>query len=377
MYFCTLGEDRWLCTLLLQRGYKIEYCAAAEAMTYAPEEFTELFNQRRRWIPSTMANMVDLFLNYKQTVIENRYISHLYIWYLSVLFMSTLLGPSTVLLALESAITSVFGIAHWLAYFLTFGPTILFFIICLKTKQNTQLKWAIVLSAIFALLMIAVFVGTVISITIEGWYTPSGLFFYTLAGTFFFTGLLHPYGFGDLLCGVFYFICIPAGYLFLVIYAICNLNNISWGTRENKATATEHTGQNNKTCLKEEGRNSNELADINEKNFWKHLVDKRLKCLVQNTEQDKKIEKMMTNLRNKAVVMFFILNALWLTFMIVMNEAKYIINFTIPTRPPMLIEPLGFSFIVVFTILLALQFIAMLIHRYETMLHILSITKLK
>ncbi|CAG2218266.1 CHS1 [Mytilus edulis] len=35
------GEDRWLCTLLLQQGYRIEYCAAAEALTFAPEDFRE------------------------------------------------------------------------------------------------------------------------------------------------------------------------------------------------------------------------------------------------------------------------------------------------------------------------------------------------
>ena len=33
------GEDRWLCTLLLQEGYRVEYCAASDALTYAPETF--------------------------------------------------------------------------------------------------------------------------------------------------------------------------------------------------------------------------------------------------------------------------------------------------------------------------------------------------
>lgn len=377
MGFCFSGEDRWLCTLLLQQGYKIEYCAAAEAMTYAPEGFFEFCNQRRRWIPSTLANMTDLLLNYKKTIKENRYISRLYIWYLAVLFISTLLGPSTVLLALESAITSVFRIAHWLSYFLTFAPTILFITICLKAKADTQLKWAMVLSAIYALLMITVFVGTLVSVANEGWYTPSGVFFYILAGTFVITGLLHPYGFGDLLCGFFYFICIPAGYLFLVIYAICNLHIISWGTRENKATLG-HTVQNNETSSKERGKHSNDkLADTDENIYWKKLIEERLTISGKNETQKKKKIEMMTKLRNKVAFMFFFLNVLWLAFMIVMNEAKYIINVKIPTGPPMLIEPLGFSFLVVFTILLALQFIAMLFHRHETMLHILSITKLQ
>uniref|UniRef100_A0A2C9JQ23 chitin synthase n=2 Tax=Biomphalaria TaxID=6525 RepID=A0A2C9JQ23_BIOGL len=54
------GEDRWLCTLLLQQGYRVEYCAASDSFTVAPEGFTEFYNQRRRWTPSTIANIMDL-----------------------------------------------------------------------------------------------------------------------------------------------------------------------------------------------------------------------------------------------------------------------------------------------------------------------------
>ena len=41
------GEDRWLCTLLLQRGYRVEYSAASDAYTHCPESFNEFFTQRR------------------------------------------------------------------------------------------------------------------------------------------------------------------------------------------------------------------------------------------------------------------------------------------------------------------------------------------
>jgi chitin synthase len=75
------GEDRWLCTLLLQRGYRVEYSAASDAYTHCPEGFNEFFNQRRRWVPSTIANIFDLLMNYKQTVKINDNISLPYIWY--------------------------------------------------------------------------------------------------------------------------------------------------------------------------------------------------------------------------------------------------------------------------------------------------------
>lgn len=32
--------------------------------------------------------------------------------------------------------------------------------------------------------------------------------------------------------GLLYLLCIPSGYLLLVIYSLCNLHVVSWGTRE-------------------------------------------------------------------------------------------------------------------------------------------------
>ena len=75
------GEDRWLCTLLLKRGYRIEYSAASDAYTQSPGCFDELYNQRRRWFPSTMANILDLLMDAKRTVKINNNISYLYIVY--------------------------------------------------------------------------------------------------------------------------------------------------------------------------------------------------------------------------------------------------------------------------------------------------------
>ena len=47
------GEDRWLCTLVMKRGWRIEYVAVSESLTNAPTGMKEFFNQRRRWTPST------------------------------------------------------------------------------------------------------------------------------------------------------------------------------------------------------------------------------------------------------------------------------------------------------------------------------------
>ncbi|KAF8793908.1 Chitin synthase chs-2 like protein [Argiope bruennichi] len=94
------GEDRWLCTLLLQRGYRVEYSAASDAYTHCPETFGEFYTQRRRWAPSTMANIMDLLINYKKTIKCNDNISRLYIAYQVLLMIGTILGPGTIFLML-------------------------------------------------------------------------------------------------------------------------------------------------------------------------------------------------------------------------------------------------------------------------------------
>ena len=44
------------------------------------------------------------------------------------------------------------------------------------------------------------------------------------------TGLLH-FDFITLCCGIIYWLLIPSCFIFLQIYSIANLNDVSWGTR--------------------------------------------------------------------------------------------------------------------------------------------------
>jgi chitin synthase len=54
-----------------------------------------------------MANILDLLLSYKRTTRNNSNISYLFIIYQIILFASSVLGPSTVLLAMQSAVKTV------------------------------------------------------------------------------------------------------------------------------------------------------------------------------------------------------------------------------------------------------------------------------
>mgnify|MGYP001759602938 FL=1 len=62
MNLFALGEDRYLTTLLLKHFplYRTKFRNDAQAHTAAPESFSVLLSQRRRWINSTVHNLVEL-----------------------------------------------------------------------------------------------------------------------------------------------------------------------------------------------------------------------------------------------------------------------------------------------------------------------------
>ena len=50
-----------------------------------------------------------------------------------------------------------------------------------------------------------------------------------LIGIFFLAALLHPTEAFCLVNGVWYLLCLPSGYLLLIVYSICNMTDRSWG----------------------------------------------------------------------------------------------------------------------------------------------------
>ena len=86
-----LGEDRWLCTLMVQSGWRLEYCAAAEDSTYCPDNFDEFYKQRRRWIPSTLANLILLISKWNVIAEKNDGISFFFILYQALMVFSTII----------------------------------------------------------------------------------------------------------------------------------------------------------------------------------------------------------------------------------------------------------------------------------------------
>ncbi|XP_046547881.1 chitin synthase chs-2-like [Haliotis rubra] len=227
------GEDRWLCTLILQQGHRIEYNAAADAKTYAPEGFKEFYNQRRRWTPSTMANILDLLQSSATARRANNDISLLYILYQGLLFVSSVLTPGTIFLIIFSAINTAYPeLPLYAAMLLNLFPMIIFTILIFTAKDDIQIAYAGILSVVYALVMTIVLVGVFKQIVESNFCSMTAGFFLFVVGVFVLAAILHPQEFFNVIYGFLYFLAIPCMSMLLMFYSFGNLNVVSWGTRD-------------------------------------------------------------------------------------------------------------------------------------------------
>lgn len=229
-----LGEDRYLSRLLIQQGYKVEYCAASDAYTHAPETFTEYFNQRRRWIPSTLGNTVALLKNYRKIIRVNENVSFLCVLYHMCFLASYILSPSTITIAIADAFNATTDIDMWGSFILASLPAILFLVVCYQNwKEEIKIGFAAMLGTYYSILMMIVVVGTIVRLVDGSWKTTAVLFLILMAIIFFLTAFCHPFEIGCIKPCLLFFLCIPTSYILIIIYSLTNMNQLNWGVRDN------------------------------------------------------------------------------------------------------------------------------------------------
>ncbi|XP_025102509.1 chitin synthase chs-2-like isoform X2 [Pomacea canaliculata] len=505
-----MGEDRWLCTLLLQQGKRVEYAAAADALTFCPDDFGEFFTQRRRWTPSTMANILNLLSDWRHITKVNSSISFPFIVYQTFLFVSSILTPGTIFLLIFGAINTAYPeLPLYVAMLLNFAPVLVFIILCFVARSEIQIAYATILSTVYSLVMMIVLVGLLRQIQESGLCSVTAIFFLGIAVVFATTAILHPQEMGNILFGLLYFLAIPCTSMILVFYAVANLNVVSWGTRDSttptarggeKKSLSERLGLGRirrvisgkgepevekkvtsdytfsfgnlfrciccpiektddtavrfrdienalydlrRAILDQKGHPSEDVerqelsldkepgpsvsfkvepapipaiekdADNTpghpatdpwpeswwqeealgmglveglppkESTFWSQLIERYLKPLEISQEEQEQMAKDLTMLRNKAAMLFFLGNALFVTIIFILESvSEYSPGLTIQLpcdqgHVGQKIEPISVVFTVVFGILLIFQFFAMLIHRLSTLVHIIASTTLQ
>lgn len=138
-------------------------------------------------MPSTIANIFDVLSDYKNVTKVNEDISIFYIayqvrcWTRSVfceetcphsrdglqmmMMVGTVLGPGTIFLMLVGAFSAAFGISNWTSFLINLIPILVFMIVCFLLKSSFQLLLAQILSACYALVMMAVLVGIMLQVS--------------------------------------------------------------------------------------------------------------------------------------------------------------------------------------------------------------------
>lgn len=278
-----LGEDRWLSRLLIEQGYKIEYCAASDAYTHAPETITEYFNQRRRWIPSTLGHTICFLKNYRRTIRLNENVSFLCVLYHICFLASYVLTPATITIAIADAFNATTDIDMWGSFILACLPAFVFLIVCYqKCKEEIKIGFAAMLGTYYSILMMIVVVGTIVRVVDGSWKTTAVLFLIIMAAIFFLTAVCHPFELSCVNPCLLFFLCIPTNYILVIIYSLTNMNQCTWGTRDNHLYRSEKKRKMN-------------LDENDIKELEKQLTDAKT-----NNELISKIEELLENGANNS-----------------------------------------------------------------------------
>lgn len=283
-----LGDDRYLTVQIFTNGWKVAYCALAVTETRCPGTFKDKLIQFRRWGLTTIANQIDALNLAPSITSSNTGISWIYFIYFGINFFATFLIPSTVIVWLSGSLSYVFNLDYWTALSLTILPIIIYSIVLYifsidfqndpaarkSRKRDIQIEVSVVLGCLYAIGMAAALVGIFVKIwedlrkpeyyitydtyfntTLNSTVTvevnvskpaykledPADIFFLGLTGIFMSAGIIH--GIGDFLVviygGLSYFFLIPWTQVLAVMFALANVMDVSWGTRETSTNEKE------------------------------------------------------------------------------------------------------------------------------------------
>ncbi|KAK3611783.1 hypothetical protein CHS0354_014135 [Potamilus streckersoni] len=123
--------------------------------------------------------------------------------------------------------------------------------------------------------------------------------------------------------------------------------------------------------------------DGDERKFWKYMIKKYLFPLVQTDEEKQRVEAELTALRNKVCLFFILANAMFICIIftlqqVTMQTKSLSIPLPCVSRNGKVdyVEPISLTFTFIFGILLLVQFVCMLLHRFGTLVHICARTEI-
>lgn len=261
-----LAEDRVLCFELVSKpreNWVLKYIVNAKASTDVPSTVTEFVGQRRRWLNGSLFSALHSLSNFRQ------------IFRSSHSWIRKLLITIDIIYIFINFAVSWFGLANFFLIFYFLGNeaikhkdtdpffgwgkvifiiaqygylccTIITFTLCLGNRPQGNPKLYLSCFIVYGLWMIILTYITImnISISLKSQYeTSSTLLFQINAGKNLFASILSTYGsyvFGSLIylepwhlitSLLQYTLLLPSLTNILMMYAFCNIHDVSWGTK--------------------------------------------------------------------------------------------------------------------------------------------------
>nr|XP_032813334.1 chitin synthase-like [Petromyzon marinus] len=107
--------------------------------------------------------------------------------------------------------------------------------------------------------------------------------------------------------------------------------------------------------------------DQEEDEFWKSMISDYLKPLEEDDDHRKRVKQELFEIRNKGTFVYFMINALWLVATLALQFVGADLYIQIPSTKNegtvIDVLPLAFMFLITFSSMLIVQFLAMLYHR--------------
>ena len=101
-----------------------------------------------------------------------------------------------------------------------------------------------------------------------------------------------------------------------------------------------------------------------ENDFWENLRQARLVPELAGFDGNTELKDKLVDMRNSAVMIFFVANALWMIIIMVLVRQSELKTLGV--------DLIGLSFLLVYGTIIILQFLAMISHRLITLLHVLA-----
>ena len=133
-------------------------------------------------------------------------------------------------------------------------------------------------------------------------------------------------------------------------------------TDTNASEESKESGQDSTSEDKTKEDNKNEK--YTEEEFWIMLAE-TLKPESANLSKVEELKEKLRNLRNLSVLIIFLINIMWIVFLYTLVFPQ-LSKYNLPDKAFSLL------FLLLFSVIVLIQFVAMIFHRFETLLHLLA-----